>query len=349
MGAVGSGSAPAAGSGVTLNMPESPPAGAWLRVVWCDVQQQRPDEEPTTLALPSAATVAELQARLHATHPRRAPAPDRIRLFAAAPPTSAPAGAPGASRPRDGRTAVGAVLGHGAADVGAAGEQAPLVFLSRPAQTLAEAGLARRAGDEAAATVYWASELMRFQDGADAIATACDPIRARAVALAAARDKAQRGAERQAARDAFWQLPTLPLPFAGRLPVGAAVRYYDGQGRHFGGDGQIGDSVLLMLLPARYEFRLHTHRWMDGGERTSHSHELLKGEFRLARGTPSGHALHLMPLARWASYKPPIAWEDDVAFARIPRNAADALEQRGTALSADAVVLNGRTLARQAA
>lgn len=61
--------------------------------------------------------------------------------------------------------------------------------------------------------------------------------------------------------------------------------------------------------------------WSDGGNRTSHRHSLVKGSFRLVltkeRGT---YTLHMMPARKWASYKPPVKWEDDAEVPFLPKS-----------------------------
>jgi hypothetical protein len=275
--------------------------------------------------------------------------------------------------------------GRGSIDLAAVAEEPRplnLVFLSRPSQTLAEAGLVAptatgggllptatwgglaptaTGGGLAVRSVYWASELMRFQEDAAAIATACDAELKQAAEEAAKRRAAalKRAAHKRMA--GFWTLPLHPWPFppeptpphshdGSKQPAEPTASYY-GSEETFCGEEAMGESWSLSLSLASGTFRHHRHTWSDAGDKTRHTHEMIKGAYRIQplRGharakTPGAHTLTLMPTAKLWTSKPPPRWEDEAAFTQLPRGRTEPIEQ--CSVDADVAVVDGHTLAR---
>lgn len=263
---------------------------------------------PFQLELPASTAVSELQEKVLAKHSSGAEGPERVRLFA-------PAGDD------------------------FAGPVPPLVFCSRPAQTLEDLGLAHSGA--AAATVYWASNLMKFQDDYAQIVPKCDERVAKAIARDEAAVKSRAAQERVDARNAFWALQGTAWPFK---PAGAARTYYTSHANSYG-EGELGDSHSLQLLPAEGEFRLHLHRWSDTGRKSRHFHTMTKGPFRLsAEAAGGGYELHMMPAFRFESAHIPPRWDDLSAFTPVARDKADPLPTAHIDADGSAVHHQGETL-----
>lgn len=264
-----------------------------LRILWCDVDDPK-ISPPILLPADPTMTVKSLQDMLHKTSPGRAPAAHSVRLFCQR--------GPG----RD-RTPLPA-----------------LSFLSRPEETIASLQLQpdTALGGGKTVTIYWASNLMKFQEEAAqaSLLPQIDEEIDKRLTSAAAESAMATARELQNARDEYWALPQIPWP-SDLDP--SKMRFYWSEENQY----HMGESILLQLMPDG-EFRKHEHSWSDGGNRTSHRHSLVKGSFRLVltkeRGT---YTLHMMPARKWASYKPPVKWEDDAEFSAVPRETADPLPQ----------------------
>lgn len=305
-----------------------------LRVVWCDVDEPRFDALPIELELAPSTTVLELQTLLAARRPGQEPSPERVRLFAPA--------VAGCWRPLG---ALEPTL------------HLQLVFCSRPARTLDEMRLCSDSADlfgESAATspgrttIYWVSNLMKFQGQELKFVPLCDPqIAARAKEIVAA-SAMRADEERLAAAEAFWARKSVPWPFADGFR-----RFYASEETHYG-EGCMGSSVSLQLLPTSGEFRLHAHSWSDNGNSTSHRHALTKGRFVLVPPAAGGRRadpeprfeLQLMPTHGWGSHRPPVEWDDDKAFIAKPRATTPPLPSGH--IDAHGVSLDGKVLAPQA-
>ncbi|KAL1519295.1 hypothetical protein AB1Y20_022822 [Prymnesium parvum] len=283
------------------------PTTTRLRVVYCDVAQPSSRAiPPFELCLPSDTTLAALQQTLHELHPAVAQDAARVRLFLPAAQGNSTAAEPA------------------------------LVFGSRPSHTLAELGLSSSASPP---TVYWASELMRFQEEYATLLPACDPELANERERRAREQAQERERARAAARAAFWSLPPVAWPFAFAAPTfywSAATSY---------GEGEMGESKWLQLLPERAQFRLHDHEWSDTGRKSRHTHTMSKGCFRLVP-QHGGFALHLMPTHRWSSYRIPPRWDDDAAFQAVRESEADPLPCATVDTEATSVMMASHKLTR---
>mmetsp|Transcript_16238 Transcript_16238/g.47347 ORF Transcript_16238/g.47347 Transcript_16238/m.47347 type:complete len:334 (+) Transcript_16238:32-1033(+) len=295
-----------------------------LRVVFCDVDSPPRSQSILVRADPSD-TVFHLQKTLAALRPELAPhGAERVRLFA-----------PAADRP-----AVGAAV-------------PTLVLCTRPQQTLQDAGIT----DIADLTLYWASDLMTFQDGYAELLPRCDPRVAAAAQAAAGAARAAKAAARSNERRAFWAMAPGPWPFEAE-----SVAFYWSHSNSYG-EGEMGDSTSLSLRRDG-TFRMHDHHWSDTGRKSRHSHNLRKGAFRLVprRAPPAedapddvvgsaccmpgarsavavadvvgkqgaqigaSFALHMMPTHSWSSHHIPPRWEDEAAFTALPKERTDPLD-----------------------